>query len=121
MIQIFLPNSREDAKPVGKERRRHRRHQYIRELSLCPANGIEFTGTTFEISQSGISLATPNYLRVGEVVELYPILSQWVKAVVRRKVGAMYGFEFLGLTEQQSNDLKALCESLPLFTTMADI
>jgi len=120
VIQIFIPNTPEPDKPP-LERRRHPRHQYLREISICPQNGIEFTGTTFEISQSGMSLATPNFLRVGDLVELFPILDQWVKAVVMRKVGAMYGFQFLDLTEKQTDALKTLCESLPLFTTMADI
>jgi hypothetical protein len=57
----------------------------VRELSIGPANGVEFDGTRLEISQSGFSLASANYLRVGEVVELCPILTRWVRATVNQK------------------------------------
>jgi len=93
----------------------------MREISICRKDGIEIFATSFEISESGMSVATPNYLNVGEVVELFPIVGSWVKAIVRRKVRAMYGFEFLGLTEGQTKQLRELCEGLPLFTSMADI
>jgi hypothetical protein len=33
----------------------------------------------------------------------------------------MYGFEFLGLTEGQTKQLRELCKGLPLFTSLADI
>ena len=75
----------------------------------------------FEISEGGISAATPNILLVGERVELYPVVGYRVHAVVRRKNGAMYGFEFVGLTEEQSAKIRAKCESLPLFMSMLDV
>jgi PilZ domain len=123
MINVFLPSTedQEPGAPNGIERRRHSRHRYMQELSICRKDGTEISATSFEISESGMSAATPNYLNVGELVELFPIQGAWVKAIVRRKVGAMYGFQFMGLTEQQTNGLRKLCEGLPLFTTMADI
>ena len=93
----------------------------MQQIHICRRDGIEIPATTFEISESGMSAATPNYLNVGEVVELFPIVGEWVNAIVRRKVRAMYGFEFLGLTEGQSKRLRELCEGLPPFTSMADI
>lgn len=123
MIQIFLPTSKDEKKESTKweERRRHPRHRYMAEISICRKDGIEFPATSFEISESGMSAATPNYLNIGEVVELYPVAGGWVKAVVRRKVRAMYGFEFLGLTHRQKSELQKMCEKLPLFQSMAEI
>lgn len=121
MIRIFLPGSADQETPSWVERRRHPRHRYMQEIYICRKDGIEIPATTFEISESGLSAATPNYLDIGETVELYPIVGEWVKAIVRRKVRAMYGFEFLGLTEQHTNSLRTLCAGLPLFKSMAEI
>ena len=123
MFQIFVPDPPKDSshekKPV--ERRKHPRFRYIRELSICPPSGIEFSATTFEISESGMSAASANYLKVGDVVEMFPVADSWVKAIVRRKIGAMYGFEYLHLTLLQKRKLKQLCSTLPPFKSMAEI
>jgi hypothetical protein len=122
MIQVFFPTSKEQKEsPSWAERRRHPRHRYMQEVYICRNDGIEIRATSFEISESGISAATPNHLNIGEAVEIFPILGVWVKAIVRRKVRAMYGFEFAGLTEEQTNGLRKLCAGLPLFQSMAEI
>jgi len=122
MIQVFIPVPKEEKEPTNwAERRRHSRHRCMQEIHICRGDGIEIPAMTFEISESGMSAATPNYLNIGEHVELFPILGVWVKAIVRRKVRAMYGFEFLGLTEAQQKGLRELCAGLPLFESMADI
>jgi PilZ domain len=122
MIRVFFPTANEQKEsPSWVERRRHPRHRYMQEVYICRNDGIEIPATTFEISESGMSAATPNYLNIGETVEVFPILGVWVKAIVRRKVRAMYGFEFVRLTEGQTNGLRKLCAGLPLFQSMADI
>jgi hypothetical protein len=80
-----------------------------------------FDAMMFEMSEGGMSAATPNILLVGEHVELYPVVGLRVYAVVRRKNGAMYGFEFIGLTEEQGTKIREKCASLPLFTSMLDV
>jgi hypothetical protein len=42
------------------------------------------------------------------LASLSPIVGKAVKAIVRRKLGTMYGFEFLGLTESQKHQLRGL-------------
>lgn len=122
MIRVFFPTANEQKEsPSWAERRRHPRHRYMQDVYICRNDGIEVPGTSFEISESGMSAATPNYLNIGETVEIFPILGLWVKAIVRRKVRAMYGFEFVRLTEEQTNGLRKLCAGLPLFQSMADI
>jgi PilZ domain len=122
MIQVFIPAAKEQKESSNwAERRRHSRHRHMQEIYIWRKDGIEIPAITFEISESGMSAATPNYLNIGENVEIFPILGVWVKAVVRRKVRAMYGFEFLGLTEAQNKGLRELCAGLPLFESMADI
>jgi hypothetical protein len=67
---------------------------------------------SFEISLGGMSAATPNVLFMGERVELYPVM---------RKNGAMYGFEFVDLDEQQKAKINKTCEGLPEFQSMVDV
>lgn len=76
---------------------------------------------TFEISEGGLSAATLGHLRVGMEVELSPVLDFKVKAIVRRKLGSMYGFEFMSLGEQQRSRIRNLCKELPLFQSTADV
>jgi c-di-GMP-binding flagellar brake protein YcgR len=123
MFQIFVPDPPQNSSPEKKpiERRKHPRYRYFKEVAICPASGIEFSATIFEISESGMSAASPNYLNVGDLVEMFPVADSWVKAIVRRKVGAMYGFEFLHLTLLQKRKLKQLCADLPPFKSMTEI
>jgi hypothetical protein len=68
-----------------------------------------------------MSAATSGRLEVGEQVILYPVIRARVKATVRRKNGSMYGFEFLAPTHEFQEKIVVLCQTLPLFQTMADI
>jgi PilZ domain len=109
----------EPSNPV-QERRKHPRHRYIERLYIGKADGTWFTAMTYEISAGGLSAATPTNLAVGEKVSLSPVVNKRVEAIVRRKSGAMYGFEFLGLTVQLEEKVRKLCESLPLFQTLIE-
>lgn len=134
MKNVFLPmdaagqpkheDPRETAVDV-LERRRHTRHRYSTSIEVRvedPRGRYDtFDAMTFEISESGISAATPNILIIGERVELYPVLGFRLGAIVRRKNGAMYGFEFQRLTEQQAETIRKKCESLPIFSSMLDV
>ena len=106
------------------ERRRHSRHRYSKSVEIRVANPRgrhdEFA-MTFEISESGISAATPNILLVGGRVELNPVMGFRLPAIVRRKNGAMYGFEFVGLSEQRRECIRKQCESPPPFSSMLDV
>jgi hypothetical protein len=105
----------------GIERRRHSRHRFIVDLNISSENGASMHGMSFEIGAGGMSAATSGPLEVGEQVILYPVIRTRVKATVRRKNGSMYGFEFLAPTAELQEKILALCQTLPLFQTMADI
>jgi hypothetical protein len=70
-----------------------------------------FDAMAFEISESGMSAATPNILLVGEHVELNPVMGFRLQAIVRRKSGAMYGFEFAGLPSSSGNTYESNAKS----------
>ena len=107
------------------ERRRHSRHRYSSSIEIRvedPRGRYDiFDAMAFEISESGISAASPNILLVGEHVELNSVMGFRLRAIVRRKNGAMYGFEFDGLTDEQQEHIRKQCERLPLFSSMLDV
>jgi hypothetical protein len=105
----------------GPERRRHTRHRYIERIYIGKRDGTWFTAMTFEISVGGLSVATTVALEVGETVNLSPVVGKRVEAIVRRKQGAMYGFEFVELTPKIVEQIQKLCETLPLFQSMIDV
>jgi hypothetical protein len=47
-----------------------------------------------------------------------PVAENRVQAIVRRKTGAMYGFEFLGVATELREKIQKLCEGLPLFQSL---
>jgi c-di-GMP-binding flagellar brake protein YcgR len=124
-VATIEQQSKEQPKSAGTqhgiERRRHTRHQYIQEIHIWRVDGSEADATTFEISQGGMSAATTLRMYVGEAVELSSILGYRVHAIVRRKVGTMYGFEFIRLPEELKQKLVELSNGLPLFKSLVDI
>ncbi len=74
-----------------------------------------FTAMTYEISAGGLSAATTAELQLGEKANLSPVADKCVEAIVRRKKGAMYGFEFQGVTTQVEAELLKLCEGCRYF------
>jgi hypothetical protein len=48
---------------------------------------------------------------------LHPVAGKRVEAIVRRKQGTMYDFEFIVITPQIEAQLVKLCEGLPLSLT----
>jgi PilZ domain len=105
---------------VEVERRKHPRHRYIERLYIGRRDGLWYTAMTFEISAGGLSAATTADLQMGEVVKLSPVVEKRVDAIVRRKRGAMYGFEFLELTPRVEDQIRKVCERLPLFQTLTN-
>ncbi len=103
------------------ERRKHPRHRYIERLYIGKRDGMWFTAMTYEISVGGLSAATTTELEIGEKVSLSPVADKRVEAIVRRKQGAMYGFEFIRITAQIEAQLVKLCEGLPLFQSLIDV
>jgi hypothetical protein len=108
--------------PAKVEERRHcTRHRYIEGLYIGKEDGTWFTAMTYEISVGGLSAATTTPLRVGETVHWSPVVGKPVEAIVCRKQGAMYGFEFIDLSPKVAEQLEKLCEGLPLFRSMIDV
>lgn len=77
------------------------------------ADGSTMPGLSVEISQGGMSaVASSGVLRVGETVELEPVAGGRASAVVRYKLGELYGFAFVELSVEQAQRIAESCEKL---------
>jgi PilZ domain len=113
--------SDEKVNPLPSDRRQHARHRFIQSLTIKKLGGEAFRATSFEISESELSLATTVPLEVGDEVELSPVAKATVRAVVKRTQRTMYGLQFIDLPPDLHDRLVELRRGLPLFQTMADI
>jgi c-di-GMP-binding flagellar brake protein YcgR len=104
------------------DRRRHKRYQFVERIVVRLKEGRMYVGSSFEISQGGMSAVFPNaHLEVGQRVELAPVVGYEVQAEVRHVHRHMYGFEFLDLAEEQVKAIVEKCKGLPEFKTMLDV
>jgi PilZ domain-containing protein len=102
------------------ERRRHARYRLVQALVISSSKQFSCKATTSDISISGLSATSSEELRIGENVHLFPVVGQRVAAVVRRKEGAIYGFEFTDLPDPVVADIHALCRGLFPFRGIAE-
>ena len=101
-------------------RRRFTRHRFNAPVEIRREKGLDVDAMMFELSEGGMSAATPNILAVGEKVEVRTVAGQTVKAIVRRKHGAMYGFEFVGIHDEMREKIRNICRGLPLFQSILE-
>ena len=101
-------------------RRRFSRHRFTAQVEIRREQGLDVDAMMFELSEGGMSAATPNILAVGEKVQVKTVAGQTVKAIVKRKHGAMYGLEFVGLDEDLRERIRNVCRGLPLFQSILE-
>jgi hypothetical protein len=103
--------------PDQVERRRHTRYGLKERIFIRRENGSVCPATTSEISIGGLSATTTEYLLIGEEVRLSPVAGEQVSAIVRRKVGNIYGFEFTDTTllPKVVQQIHILCRGLVPF------
>lgn len=70
---------------------------------------------TLEISEHGLSAVLASPLKVGSTAQLEPITENRLTAQVRYSFGKVHGFEFLQVSEEQTNKLREKCGRLPLY------
>jgi hypothetical protein len=91
--------------PVGvssaAERRRQPRYRLSEEMTFRCKDGSEIAGTSVDISGSGLAAMANGLLRVGETVEIAPVAGGRALALVRHKLGRLYGFEFVDIRTEQ--------------------
>src|SRR5215813_14191385 len=99
----------------GIDRRRFPRHRLSTPVTVWFSDGSAVRAMTLEISVSGLSACTSAPMKVGDEVGIEPIGGSKAPAVVRRKLGNVYGLEFLGLGAEQAREVHRLCSRLPLY------
>jgi hypothetical protein len=91
------------------DRRRHPRYRFSEPMKVCRQDGACLDGMSVELSQSGMSAMIRGSLTPGDVVRLQPVTGVNTAAVVRHKLGMLYGFEFLELATEQAGKIADRC------------
>jgi hypothetical protein len=78
-------------------------------MKVCRQDGACLDGISVELSQSGMSAMIRGALIPGDVVRLQPVTGVDTVAVVRHKLGMLYGFEFLELATEQAGKIADRC------------
>lgn len=118
----FGSSPRESAGQAGStashKPRRYRRFPLDARICLSrPGQRYPLYGRTLGISEAGISALVAAELDLGESVHLEFALPSSrkalaVRAIVRNRSGARYGFEFLSLSEEQRQAISAFRQFL---------
>jgi hypothetical protein len=98
--------------PNFAEKRRHMRYRLVQALVIRRKNTSSHQATTSEISISGLSARCTELMAVGEEVNLSPVGGVPVDAVIRRKIGDTYGFEFMNPPDKVVEQIHILCRGL---------
>ena len=98
--------------PDQVERRRHPRCRFSEPILIHRKDGSSCQATTSDISLCGISAASTSVLRPGEEVRLSLVAGEEISATVRRKIGTIYGFEFVALPPKAQEEIETLCRGL---------
>lgn len=105
---------------VDRRRRRHPRYYCDFSINLTLFSGNEhreFEARCKDLSEAGLGALIAQELPIGDVVSLAFSLpgktEPWtVRAVTRQRRGYHYGFEFLALSAEQTNELKRFLPQL---------
>lgn len=97
------------------DRRRHKRFRLSVPISVSGKDASIIPAMTLEISEGGLSAVLISELQVGDTVKIYPIAGETLTAQVRHRIGRVYGFEFLEVSDQQVSRLRETCSRLPLY------
>jgi hypothetical protein len=98
--------------PATGERRKRPRYMYSATMTVRSQEGRAMPGISVEISEIGMSAMVSGVLMAGETVELEPVAGGKTTALVRHKLGRLYGFEFVGLRAEQAARIVENCKSL---------
>jgi hypothetical protein len=98
-----------DAHDSLPERRRHARYRFSEPMTVRRPDGVSLDGMSVEMSEGGMSAIIKGSLRAGDVVQIQPVTGVTTSALVRHKLGMLYGLEFLGLDNDQLGKIAERC------------
>ncbi|MGA8428411.1 MAG: PilZ domain-containing protein [Candidatus Sulfotelmatobacter sp.] len=102
-------------RPSLADRRSRPRYRFSTPITVHGAGTEPVPAITMEISENGLSALVGAEFRVGQQLELAPVGGGKAAAIVRRSVGRLCGFEFLGLSQEQVQNIRERCKTLPLY------
>lgn len=97
------------------DRRSRPRYRFSTPITISGAGSEHVPAITMEISENGLSALVGAEFHVGQQLELDPVGGGKAAAIVRRSVGRLCGFEFLGLSQEQVQNIRERCKTLPLY------
>ena len=97
------------------------RYRLVQAIFIRQKNQSSHRATTSEISISGLSAISREAMAVGENVTLSPVGGGEVRAIIRRKTGDTYGFEFLDPSPRIVEEIHILCRGLFPFRGEAEL
>jgi PilZ domain len=100
------------AKFDGPERRRRPRYLFSTAMTIRSAAGLAMPGISVEISEKGMSAMVSGSLKLGDRVELASPAAGQISALVRHKLGQLYGFEFIDLSPERARSIMQTCKNL---------
>ena len=108
---------REDSclRPAFADRRSHPRYRFSTPIMVRAAGSEPVPAITMEISENGLSALVGAAFHVGQQLELDPVGGSKAAAIVRRSVGRLCGFEFVSLSQEQIQNIRERCKTLPLY------
>lgn len=109
------PGKQASATTGPVETRRYKRYRLTVPVSVCGSDASIIPGMTLEISEAGLSAVLASPLEIGARVKIYPVAGETLAAQVRRKVGKIYGFEFLKVTDEQILRIRQVSSRLPRY------
>jgi len=104
---------------IDRRRRKHPRYRVDFRVNVSYFEAERFSKLEAhgrDLSEAGIGILLAAELKSGEVVNLNFSLSDVaceLRAVVRYRQGYHYGFEFLSLSREQQDSLRAYLKDLP--------
>jgi hypothetical protein len=97
------------------DRRQRPRYRFSGPITARTTEGLAICGISVEISESGMSAMISGLLRVGDTVELEPVAGGKSSAVVRHKLGGLYGLEFVALSAEQARRITETCKKFGVY------
>jgi len=97
--------------PQQVERRRHPRCRFSEPILIHRKDGSSCQATTSDISLCGLSAASTSVLRPGEEVRLSLAAGEEITAMVRRKIGTIYGLNSFPSRPKLRRRLKLCAEN----------
>ena len=118
VVEVSSSSQGTEKKPIGRNwKRRYARYRIdlpITATVLGEDGYRDVSGRSGDLGEGGLGAVLVSEISQGEVIDLAVQLPNGreleVRGIVRYRKGLLHGLEFLGLSEEQRQAIKRLCE-----------